>query len=149
MNYDHVSMDQERFSLHDCRATTAEWKDGQLIFRLPDGFYCVDYGDDWPNTGKAEVEFRVDAMRGASYYQFIETGGQTIRREGTIEELVDRINRGEWELEFAYRYDGYQEVLYRCWIWEDSEPWTYECVLSIGTKENTIYRWDSPEGLEE
>jgi hypothetical protein len=37
-----------------------------------------------------------------------------------------KINNSEWELEFAYRYDGYEEVLYKCWILENHEPWTYE-----------------------
>lgn len=144
MQYEYSSTDKDRFSLHDCRATSAKLTDGQLVFFLPDGILFDDYSEDWPNTGKAEVEFIIDPMRGVTVYQFIESKEQTIRKELTLEQLIDMINKNEWELEFAYRYDGYEEVLYKCWIWQKQKPWACECELWIGTKEKTIFRWDSP-----
>ena len=87
-------------------------------------------------------------MRGVCLYIFADSDGQTIRREYTLEQLVEKINDSEWELEFAYRYDGYEEVLYKCWIWENHEPWTYEGELWIGTKEETVFRWNSPENTK-
>ena len=144
MQYVYSSTEKDRFSLHDCRATSAELRGGRLIFRFPDGFFFKDYSDDWPNTGKAEVEFAIDPMRGVTVYLFEESKEQTIRRECSLEQMIEKINRREWELEFAYRYDGYEEVLYKCWIWENSEPWTFECELWIGTKEDTVFRWDPP-----
>ena len=144
MQYEHSSTNKSDFSLHDCRATSVELINDRLIFRFPDGIFFFEYSDDWPNTGKAEVEFRVDSMRGVTFYLFVESDGQTIRKECTLEQLIDKINTNEWELEFAYRYDGYEEVLYKCWIWRNHEPWTYECELWVGTKENTVFRWDSP-----
>ena len=74
---------------------------------------------------------------------------QTIRREYPLEEMINKINSGEWELEFAYRYDGYEEILYKCWIWEDREPWCFECEMWIGTKETTVFRWDTPKNERE
>ena len=145
MQYEFSSTDKEKFSLHDCRSTSVEWINERLIFRIPDGFFNSDYSDDWPNTGRAEVEFKIDPMRGVCFYIFADSDGQTIRKEYTLEQLVEKINNSEWELEFAYRYDGYEEVLYKCWIWEDHEPWTYEGELWIGTKEDTVFRWNSPE----
>ena len=144
MRYGYSSIDKDRFSLHDCRAASTELKDEQLIFFFPDGFFFDDYSEDWPNTGKAEVEFTIDPMRGITVYQFIESNGQTIRKELTPEHLIDKINEGEWELEFAYRYAGYEEILYTCWIWQKHEPWSCECELWIGTKEKTIFRWNLP-----
>lgn len=144
MQYENTSTDKERFSLHDCRSTSAELMSERLVFRFPDGIYCGDYSDDWPNTGKAEVEFVIDSMRGVCVYLFAESAGQTIRKEDMLEQLIDKINKHEWELEFGYRYDGYEEILYKCWVWENHEPWSFECELWIGTKENTVFRWDSP-----
>lgn len=144
MQYEHSSTDKDRFSLHDCRSTSAELINDRLIFSIPDGIFFDDYSDDWPNTGKAEVEFVIDPIRGVSVYLFTQSKGKTIRKEYTLKQLIKRVNRHKWELEFAYRYEGYEEVLYKCWIWEDHEPWSYECELWIGTKENTVFRWDSP-----
>ena len=64
MQYEFSSSDKDKFSLHDCRATSVELINDRLIFKLPDGFYCEDYSEDWPNSGKAEVEFTIDPMRG-------------------------------------------------------------------------------------
>ena len=145
MKYEYTSTDKDSFSLHDCRAVKAELIQNKLIFFFPDGIFFADYSDDWPNTGKAEVEFTIDRLRGVTVYLFKESEGQTIRHEYTLNAFIEKINKGEWELEFAYRYDGYQEILYRCWIWENHTPWTYECEIWIGTKENTVFRWDSPK----
>ena len=145
MHYEFSSTDKEKFSLHDCRAASVELVNERLIFKLPDGFFNVDYSQDWPNTGKAEVEFKIDPMRGVCLYVFADAGGQTIREEYTLEQMVEKINGSEWELEFAYRFDGYEEILYKCWIWIDHAPRSYEGELWIGTKEDTVFRWDSPE----
>ncbi len=144
MQFEFSSTDKEKFSLHDCFATSVELKDNRLIFKLPDGFFCSDYSNDWPNTGNAEVEFITDPMRGVSVNLFVDSDGQTIRKDFTLEQLVEKINAKEWELEFAYRYDGYEEILYKCWIWENPDRGSYECELWIGSKENVVFRWNSP-----
>ncbi len=144
MEYRYSGTDKDRFSLHDCRASSAKLTDKSLIFIFPDGIFYDEYSNDWPNTGKVEVEFVIDKMRGVSVYVFVNEKWQTIRKEYTLEQLIEKINTGEWELEFAYRYDGYEEILYKCWIWEKGEPWTYECELWIGTKENVVFRFDPP-----
>ena len=142
MNYAFQSSDSGKFSLHDCIANQVIREGDRLTFRFPDGIYWDEYGSDWPNTGPAETEFIIDPMRGVSFFLFEKRGDITVRREYTPEEWVDRINRGEWELEFAYRYDGYEEILYVCWIWENGEPWSYEAQLWIGTKEPPVFRWN-------
>ncbi|MDD5935782.1 MAG: hypothetical protein PUC65_09510 [Clostridiales bacterium] len=147
MEYDLISTDKEKFSLHDCRTTSAKYEDGQLTLYFPNGIFFEDYSDDWPNTGNAAVEFLVDPMRGVSFYLFEECEGNVIRREYTMEQLIEKINNKEWELEFAYRYDGYQEILYMCWIWCNHEPYSYECQFFIGTKEEVVFRWNPPQQI--
>lgn len=145
MQYEYSSTDKERFSLHDCVATSVELINDRLIFYLPDGFFCKDYSNDWPNTGKAEIEFKLNSIEEVNLYLFVEAEGKTIRTQYTIEQMIEKINNKEWEIEFAYRYDGYEEILYKCWIWEKPLRRTYESELSIRTKENIIFRWNSPE----
>ena len=145
MQYSYSSTDKDRFSLHDCLATAVELNGEHLIFTFPDGIFYDEYSNDWPNPGKAEVEFIIDRMRGVTVYEFIDEKGQTFRKEYSLEQLLEKINSAKWELEFAYRYDGYEEILYKCWIWEKSGQGTFECELWIGTKEDVIFRWDSPD----
>ena len=144
MNYSHVSTEKERFSLHDCRAVGAELTDGRLMFRFPDGIYYNEYDQDWPNTGPAEVEFAPDPLGDVTVYLFTESDGQTVREEVPIGQMIERINARQWELEFAYRYDGYREILYKCWVWQQREPWSRECELRIPTREAAVFRWDPP-----
>ena len=89
------------------------------------------YSKDWPNTGKAEVEFRIAPMRDVYLNLFIDSDGQTLRKDFTLEQLVEKMNDHEWELEFAYRYDGYEEVLYKCFF----------ASLYIGVKEIYYRNW--------
>ena len=144
IHYDNTSTAIDKFSLHDSRAVFASFENEKLIFCFEDGIYYADYSDDWPNTGKAEVEFTIDLARGITVYQFVESDKQTIRKEIDLKLLIDRINSREWELEFLYRYDGYKEILYKCWIWENESPMTFECELWISTKEDTVFRWNDP-----
>ena len=81
MSYRYNSTDKDKFSLHDCRSDHIELEDGRLTFFFPSGIFCTDYGDDWPNTSAASLEYNVDSMRGITFYAFRETGGQTVREE--------------------------------------------------------------------
>ena len=65
-----------------------------------------------------------------------------IREEYTIEEVAERINKKEWELEFGYQYDGFQELLHTGWLWQDQQPYSLECRIFIRTKQrcNVSYR---------
>ena len=138
------SADRDRFSLHDCRAKRIRCEDGKLTFCFPDGIWCADYGEDWPNTGKASVSYRIDPMREVTIYLFRMEEGKTIREECTVEELIEKVNSRQWELEFAYCYYGYGEVFHSCWIWQEEEPCSLETQLFIGTKETEVFEYDPP-----
>ena len=144
MEYEHVSHDKDRFSLHDCKADHISYEGKKLRFCFPDGIWYMDFGDDWPNTGKAAVEFQIDGFRGITFYGFEKQNGIVVRKEYSVEELMEKVNAGEWQLEFAYRYDGFEEIFYSCWIWREEEPWSFEAQLFIGTKEETLYFYDDP-----
>ena len=145
MQYEYFSTDKDRFSLHDCTATAVKLTDGKLIFYLPDGFFYEHSSNAWCNTGEAEIEFAINSIRDVTLDLFVESEGRTFRNAYTAEHLIEKINNKEWELEFAYRYDGYEEILYKCWIWEQRGPETYEGELWIRTKEKTVFRWNPPK----
>ena len=65
------------------------------------------YSKDWPNTGKAEVEFRIAPMRNVYLNLFIDSDGQTLRKDFALEQLV--------ECFFAALYIGVKEIYYRNW----------------------------------
>ena len=142
MHYEYSSTDKEKFSLHDCRATSVELTDKQLFFCFSDGIFFEDYSNDWPNTGKAAVVYSIDG--GTTFYLFDDKDGCEIREKYTIEQVAEKINNGEWELEFAYQYEGYHEIFHTGWIWQNHEPWSRECQMFIGTREEVVYKWDSP-----
>ena len=149
--YARTSTDRSAFSLHDCRAKSAalSLRDGTLTFRFPDGIFSPEYGSDWPNTGPAAVTFALALpAEGAIRFDLFEKeGDRTFRKTVPAEVLVEEIDRGAWELEFLYRYDGYKRVFYRCCLWQDAEPRSREAHLFLETEEIT-FRWDEPAGHE-
>lgn len=145
MTYENKSNDKNNFSLHDCRAESAKWEDNELTFYFPSGIFFREYGEDWSNTGSAAVKFEVDFLREADFFLFAKSGEQVMREEYSIDMLAEKINSKEWELEFAYRYDGYEEILYTCRVWFDKEPYCYEAQLFIGAKNEVTFMWNKPE----
>lgn len=148
-SYARTSTDRSAFSLHDCRAKSAELslRDSALTFGFPDGIFTPEYGRDWPNTGPAAVTFALsqppeEAVR---CDLFAREGDREFRQSVPAETLIAEINRGAWELEFLYRYDGYEEVFYVCYLWQSAEPYVREAHLFIETKE-ILFRWDEPAG---
>ena len=41
-------------------------------------------------------------------------------------------------------FEGYHEIFHTGWIWQNHEPWSRECQMFIGTREEVVYKWDSP-----
>ena len=142
MHYTQTSTNKEKFSLHDCRAKKIILNENSLTFIIPDGIFFDDYSDDWPNTWEAEVEYVID--EGVTFYFFDDKDWNEIRKKYTIEQVAEKVNSGEWELEFGYQYNGYHEIFHTGWIWQNHEPWSFECQMFIGTKTDAIFRWNSP-----
>ena len=146
MKYEYTSNEKEKFSLHDCRAVSLKMDGNSLDFYFPDGIYYEGYGEDWPNTGRAEVSFKLIPQYTIHFYTFEGDGRESVRKFYTVRQLADKLASGEWELEFAYRYDGYREIMYTCWIWQNQEPWSMEAQLFIASEE-TVFNWDPPRQL--
>ncbi|MBP0970045.1 MAG: hypothetical protein J5744_07865 [Oscillospiraceae bacterium] len=104
MEFEKESRDREKFSLHDCRADRIEQKDRKLTFFFPGGIANSDLGNDWPNTGRAAVQFVLLEEDGICFYLFRDEDGKTVREQYSVKQLMQKLNSKEWELEFAYRY---------------------------------------------
>ena len=137
-------METDKFSLHDCRVTAMEYEDDEVLMRIPDGIMNAEYGDDWPNTGSAAVAFTIEDDDFSSLNLFVEEDGKTVRYEYSLEELAEKINSGEWELEFGYRYEGYMSLFYIVWIWAKEPPYNYEAQLFINTFGRETVLWNKP-----
>ncbi len=79
------------------------------------------------------------------FYLFRESKGRTLRETWPIDRLMEKVNSGEWELEFTCRYDGYREVLHACCIWQERKPWSMEAQLFIPAQEPEIFLFDMPD----
>ena len=137
MPYKYESNDADGFSLHDCRAQSAQYDNGILTFFFQNGLYRNN-GRKRLNTGDAAVSFKNEDV---VFYLFVQKDGKTIREEYEADQLVDKINRREWEPEFLYRYDRYKEIMFSGWVWVNCEPFHHEFQLFIETDEET-YRWN-------
>ena len=149
------SEDKEKFSLHDCFAESVEYNDGKLTFYFPDGIFYDDddYDDDWPNTGEAAVTFKANhelhpSMEWEPYlYVFEEKDGLednaiAICKKYSAAQLAEKINSGVLELEFAYRYDGFNGKIFTCWVHSGRLCWMGELFIPAGGE---IYRWNPPK----
>lgn len=94
MNYEFTSNDKECFSLHDCRADGAELTGDQLILYFTKGIFYNEYGDYWPNTGRAAVEFVIEHVDEITFYLFKEKGKRKLFRN---------ILPGSWLIKSAVR----------------------------------------------
>ena len=67
--------------------------------------------------------------------------GQTVKKEWSVQKLVDSINNEEVVVEFLYQYvDGMSRIV-ECWLWSDRKPYSRECVLKISARE-VQYHWN-------
>ena len=143
MNYKFESNNKEHFSLHDCLVTKAKLEDNKLTLYFPEGIFYSEYGDHWPNTSKAAVEYVVDYLDEVYVYVFKKVGKKKVVKEYNVEQLVKKINSNKWKLEFLYRYDGYKEIMHTVFVWLDKKPYSYEGQLFIGTNSEK-FRWNPP-----
>ncbi len=148
MNYEFSSTAKENFSLHDCRATVADLKGNVLTFYFPEGIFYNEYEDCWPNTGPAAVKYVVEYLDEVTFYLFEERLCQKTVKEYTIQQLIEKINSQQWQLEFLYRYDGYREVMYTVDVWFNKKPWSYQGQLFIRNTSETFF-WNIRQECKE
>ena len=141
--YHYNVINNEHVGLHDCRANKISWDENILSFYFPDGIWIWDVGDA-VKTDVAQVDFEIMDKEVDSVDIFLfkkNRSGKVIREEWGLENFINAVNNEIFELEFLYKYQGYQSILYKCCVWFDRAPYHYECEIIMHT-ENMICRWN-------
>lgn len=146
----HCDTDDELINLHDCKAERAVFGSGVLEFDFGDGFWISpDHSEsnlsELVRTDRSKVEFRL--IDGDEYDVTVfvferNIFKQTVRKEWSVQKLVDSINSGEVTIEFLYQYsDGYARIV-QCHLWSHKKPYSRECILKIDAPEVRYY-WNN------
>lgn len=147
--YKHQELNNSFISLHDCRAENMKYNQGVLSFVFSDGFWVLEQhpeneSKDCVRTDLAQVDFQIidEEIDGVEIYIFRKSkNGKVIREEWELENFMNAVNCGDFQVEFITRYESYQSILYKCWVWFDKAPYHYECEIILHT-ENVIYHWN-------
>jgi hypothetical protein len=146
----HTDISDELFSLHDCIATGAYFRDGKLGFEFEDGFWVLpehpESGlESVVRTSASTVEFHLTYEDDADVQTYVFTNlgtKQSIRTEGSIAKLVNDINNGKCKVEFLYQYLTFGSRIIECEIISARKPYRRECMLKIDADE-VRYLWNN------
>ncbi|MBQ1195645.1 MAG: hypothetical protein IIX44_05305 [Clostridia bacterium] len=147
--FSHCDTNDRYVSLHDCKSKRAYFEYGVLGFEFIDGFWITpehpeSHLDTLVKTDFSRVEYEL--LDGDEYdvnvFVFEKNIlGQTVKKEWSVQKLVDSINNEEVVVEFLYQYvDGMSRIV-ECWLWSDRKPYSRECVLKISARE-VQYHWN-------
>ncbi len=143
--------EEDRISLHDCKAAKMYLKKDILQFEFPDGF-CI-YHNDRPG-GKGRVlttdESRVDIHLVAddpswafTFYVFVpKKHGKVVRKQFSLKKLMRKINEKGRKLEFITAYRNKDTIVFECELWFKKRPYSRECLMILDT-DSVIYRWNN------
>ena len=113
--YRYKVVNDECVGLHDCRANKMAWNENVLSFYIPDGIWVWMTGETI-KTKEAKVDFEIidKEIDGVDIYLFKKNrSGKVVREEWELNNFINAVNNGTFELEFLYKYQGYQSILYK------------------------------------
>lgn len=150
MRYLHCDVSDNLICLHDCKSERAYFENGILGFEFSDGFWISPEHpesklDVLVRTDPSKVEFKL--IDGDEYDVTVfvferNIFKQTVRKEWTVQKLVDSINSGEVTIEFLYQYlDGFSRIA-ECHLWSRKKPYSRECIMKIVAPEVRYY-WNN------
>ena len=145
--YQYHDANGEFISLHDCRAAKASLESNILSLYFPEGIDIEAEHPDNPYqqaayTGEARLDFHLlyrPDVAGTIYIFTEENDTRDIRELYELSQFLNDINNRQYELEFLYTYQGYQTVLYTCWLWMQEPPYHKECYLFISARQIDYY----------
>jgi len=147
--YNHSELNNENIFLHDCYANSMNYENGVLSFVFPEGFWVTPQhnkndSDKIVRTDLSQVTFELldRVVEDVQIYIFRKNeSADTVREEWELEDFINKVNAGIFEVEFIDEYETYQSYLYKCWLRIEEEPSHYECEIIIDAK-NVTYNWN-------
>ena len=147
-----VGYTDETISLHDCVANSVEISDGVLSLSFDDGFWVLPDSkynscDATVRTDKSKIEF-VDFDEDMSEFYLFKRhylfGKRlcTTRKEVKLKEVFEKINTGEWKIEFNEQYEGFHRVLFFGGITTKKKIWELEFQMVIDCEKIECY-WNN------
>lgn len=140
--YDYGIEENEIVGLHDSRTNSIHYDNDMMIFDFPKGYYVIK-DKEAIQTGKSNMQCHIidkDFDGIVVYIYKTMPSGEVIREDYTDCFLSD-INKGIFEFEFVTTYRSYQYILFKGYVWFDSEPYCYECEIELHT-DKIFYSWN-------
>ncbi len=115
----------DNITLHDCVASKIYIKDDDFIFEFEDGFWIGNKCEYNPHvkvlkTSAAQVQLCAADEIDFCYFKkpvfsFFKSHDKRICVE--FDEVIEKVNSGEWQLEFLYEYSCDKLMLFECYLW--------------------------------
>lgn len=148
--YKHCDTDDTYLTLHDCIAKNIYIENGVISFCFENGFWVAPDHEhsnlnETVRTDSSRVDFYVEqeSHENAIVYVFQKNlFGSIIRKEWSLDKLIDLVNNRVFSLEFSYQYKGYNEQIIDCGLHSDKKLYRYECQLKIPAYK-VVYCWNN------
>ena len=150
MEYKHCDNNEKHIILHDCTCEKAYLENGVLGFEFEDGFW-VSHEHPESNlstlvrtdSSKAEFVLGRESEFDVTIYIFKKSFfGVTVRKEITIEKLIDDINSEKYALEFLYQYIDDEMRIVECDLSSKKKLRFAECQIKMYTPKVNYY-WNN------
>lgn len=148
--YKHCDTDSTFITLHDCYSKKISLNDDILSFDFENGFWITSGHkhnnlNETVRTDPSRVDFciRQDDCDEMTIYVFQKKFfGSTIRKEWSLDKLIDLVNNRGFSIEFLYQYESCNAQIIVCWLHFNKKPYHYECQIKISVSK-VIYYWNN------
>ena len=140
--HDYGIEENEIIGLHDCRTNYIHYNNDVMIFDFPKGYYIIN-NKEAIQTGKSNMQCHIidKDFDGIVVYIYKTMPSGEIIREDWSDRFLSAINNGIFEFEFVTTYRSYQYILFKGYVWFDTEPYCMECEIELHT-DQIIYNWN-------
>ncbi len=150
IKFSHCDKNDNYITLHDCKAKRAYFANGVLDFDFDDGFWISpehpkSHLSEFVRTDYSRVEYKLLEGDGYDVIVFVYERNlfkKTVRKEWSIQKLIDSINSGECVLEFLYQYIDGDARIVECVLNSGKKPYFRECTMKIYSSEVRYY-WNN------
>ncbi len=147
-----VESAHEHISLHDCVVNYVEFSDDVLSLTLNEGFWMLadsKYNScgETVRTDKSTINFiEFDEQMSVLYlfkrHYIFGKRLCTTRKKVELKKVYEKINKGEWELEFNEQYHSFHRTLFFGGVTTKKKIWEFEFQMVIDC-DKIEYCWNN------